>query len=196
MSARRAEAAFSLTELLFATLLCSVIAAGLAGITSLAFRGRSRLVTRASTHDSAVLVRRAVSAALDTATYVQLPSAGALSGALTAWDNVDSDGSSPIVAGRPRRFSHLCADAGQERFYLYEGEYPKPAFSCGDSPEGVERMLVAGGAGMWIIPRFYRPAGESNLVQFDVGVRADGTAAEADRSASVQGAMGISHAKD
>jgi prepilin-type N-terminal cleavage/methylation domain-containing protein len=196
VSARRAQAGFSLTELLFATLLFSVIAAGLAGITSLAFRGRSRLVTRASAHDSAVLIRHAVSAALDTATYVELPSAGALSGALTAWDNVDADGSSAIIAARPRRFSHLCADAGQERFYLYRGDHPKPAFSCGDSPEGVERMLVAGGAGMWIIPRFYRPAGEANLVQFDAGVRADGTASEADRSASIQMEMGISHAKD
>ena len=169
MMRRPSQPGFTLLELLVAVALFGVMAAGLASFNGMVFGDQYRKFADLTVANGATLVRRAFDSAMGSATYIQDPSTGAATGYLTAWANLDADGSTPLVAGAPVQFSHLCLDADHQQIYLYQGSYPKPDFSCGDSPASVTRMPLAGGPGSQSASlAFYRPGG--NLVQMTCGM--------------------------
>jgi len=164
MISRSRQLGFTLTELLVAVALFAVILGGMAAIYGTAFGDQYRRFADLTVANGATLVRRAFDSAMGSATYIQDPAAGASTDYLTAWTNLDADGSTPLVAGAPVQFSYLCLDSAAQRIYLYQGSLPKPAFSCGDSPFAVTRVSLAGGPGFANTSlTFYRP--DPDLVQ-------------------------------
>jgi prepilin-type N-terminal cleavage/methylation domain-containing protein len=169
MTTRACEAGFTLTELLIAVVLFAVMVAGLSGIYGMVLRDQYRKFADLMVANGATLVRRAFDSSMGCATFIQDPASGASTDYLTAWTNLDADGSTPLVAGEPVQFSQICLDGAGQQVYLYQGSFPKPDFSCGDSPAGVARTPLAGGPGFQSAGlAFYRP--EPDLVQMTCAV--------------------------
>ena len=166
---RSRRSGFTLVELLVAVALFGVMTIGLFAFYGMVFSNQFRRFADLTVANGATLARRAFDAAMGSATYIQAPSAGTMTDYLTVWTNLDADGSTPLVAGAPVQFSQLCLDSAEQQIYLYQGSYPKPAFSCGDSPAAVTRMPLAGGPGFQSTNlAFYRP--EPDLVQMTCGI--------------------------
>ena len=169
MMPRSRRPGFTLTELLVAVALFSVLLGGFAAFYSMVFSNQCRRFADLTVANGATLVRRAFDLAMGSATFIEEPSAGASTDYLTAWTNLDADGSTPLVAGVPVQFTYLCLDGTGQQIYLYQGFFPKSDFSCGDSPDGVTRMPLAGGPGFQSTSlAFYRP--EPDLVQMTCAV--------------------------
>ncbi|MCX5795197.1 MAG: prepilin-type N-terminal cleavage/methylation domain-containing protein [Elusimicrobia bacterium] len=169
MRSRFSRSGFTLTELLVAVALFTVMVGGLAAFYGMVFSNQYRRFADLTVANGATMVRRAFDSAMGSATFIQDPSAGAATDYLTVWSNLDGDGRTPLVAGAPVQFSHLCLDDAAQRIYIYKGSFPKPAFSCGDSPAAVARMPLAGGPGFRSAGlAFYRP--EPDLVQMTCGI--------------------------
>lgn len=172
----KAPAGFTLAELLMAMALFGLMMAAMAGIQAMASRTQAQQVSDTLVEGAATLAREAVGRALAGASCVSTPSAGAASDKLTAWENVDPEnGSSPLVPGEDRAFSHLCMDGGSS-LHLYSGGYPMPLIACGAEVSGVEHVLVAGGANLAVSARFYRPPDSANVVLVDYTVETAGAA--------------------
>jgi prepilin-type N-terminal cleavage/methylation domain-containing protein len=178
------QAGFTLMELIVAVALFGVMVTGFAAFYSMAISNQYRKFADLNVANGATLVRRAFDSAMGSATYIQEPSRGGATDYLTAWTNLDADGVTPLVAGVPVQFSQLCLDGVSQRIYLYQGNYPKPDFSCGDSTGTVIRMPLAGGQGFQNTTlTFYRP--EPDLIQMTCGITLTDTQG-LNHSASVQ----------
>ena len=106
MMKRSCQPGFTLLELLVAVALFGVMAVGLASFNGMVFGDQYRKFADLTVANGATLVRRAFDSAMGSATYIQDPSTGAATGYLTAWANLDADGSTPLVAGAQVQFSH------------------------------------------------------------------------------------------
>jgi prepilin-type N-terminal cleavage/methylation domain-containing protein len=169
MMPRSGRPGFSLVELMVAIALFAVVAGALAGFYGMVFGNQYRRFADLTVANGETLVRRAFDTAMGSATYLQSPSSGTAAATLTAWTNLDADGRTPLVTGAPVQFSTLCLDGAGQQIYLYQGSFPKPDFSCGESTATVTRMLLAGGPGFQNTSLvFYRA--QPNLVQMTCGI--------------------------
>jgi Tfp pilus assembly protein PilW len=195
---KRPISGFSLVELLVATLICSFMTVTLIEINATAFRSQTRLFSDAAIENSATNVRRAVATALGSATFLEVPNAGApLTNVLSVWDNTDPSDGSPMV-GNTRTYTYLCADAAGNNFYKYRGSvvWPagRPAIVCGQAAAGATQTFVAGSNNFLIRPRFFLPATETNHVQADCGIELRVSRLRYDKTISMQIQMSIRHA--
>lgn len=176
MTTPRSAAGFSLVELLVAVALFGLVAAALAAIEGTAFRNQARLLSQNAAADAATLSGRALRRAAHTASYLQSPPVGAASSSLTLWDNVDpADGSSPLIASAPRRYSHFCL-AGDGSLHLYRGAWPFLGAFCGGSAPagGSHETLVGGLSGLSAWATFFRPSRPSLQVSYRVTLKRPG----------------------
>ena len=186
---------FTLIELVVSVALFSVVMAGIGSISMAVLRHQTRLLVASSFDNATTLARRSLTAALQDATYVAAPPSGIAGGVLTTWTNLDDDGVTRIVPGRPSRFTHHCVSADASLLHFYSGAAPMPAIACGGDYSGVFHTVLAGGAGYRLAARFYRPPEAANLVEAGVSLsllRADGSRRDAD----VQVKVITRHAKD
>jgi prepilin-type N-terminal cleavage/methylation domain-containing protein len=186
----KGRAGFSLTELVIAIGLFSVIMAGIGSFMGNVVRGQARLMTDNILDNAATVGRRSVLVALQSATCVLQPAAGGVSTELTALSNAQDDGVTPLSPAAPVRFTHLCVAANA--LHLYTGSGAAPAVVCGEPGPG--HVQLAGGAGFRMTASFSRVGRALNEVQADLDLSLD--KAGSSRSVAVQEKVVIRHASN
>ena len=197
MTSRRASPGFSLVELMIALGLFTAIAASLLAFQGMVLGSRNRSLGQTTLGNHVTIIRRAFAAAVESSSYVARPGPGASSPALTALSNCADDGVTPLAAGLPATFSHLCVDAAGQNIYLYQGAAPAPAIVCGADPgAGVTRTAVAGGEAFAVTTiNFNRPL-DTTLVQLDLLMGLDVSGAHSEKSMSIQAALNHAQASN
>ncbi|MBI5208625.1 MAG: hypothetical protein HY927_01470 [Elusimicrobia bacterium] len=161
----------TLAELLICAALFMVIVGGAFELMTFGLKAHLRAAASTTLAAEDALVRQAVAGAVDGASQIAMPAPGSNSPVLTVLHNYDSSLGDRLASEAPVRFFHLCLDPGRGRLYRYDGTGTGFSLTCGlDPPEGVGRVLVAGGEGCRIRMDFSRPGGINNLVRMEFAI--------------------------
>jgi hypothetical protein len=163
----------TILELVISIAIFSMAIMALIVIEAMAVRRQTHSIAKMILDNHASMIGAWIRNALISASYIQSPALGATSPSLTAWENVHPEDGSPIDPSLRRSFRHFCVhvvssgppEQAQSDFYLYEGSWPMPVFSCGALPPlGVQRIPVAGAVrGLSLSTTFRRPS--NNVLQ-------------------------------
>ena len=172
----RGSPGFTIPELLVSILLFAFVSASLTSLQATFLRDHPRTLAQSAVQSDATRAGRALRAAAETASYLEIPGPGASNiEQMTLWRNLDARTNAPVLAGQAARYSHFCVSLSAQ-LYLYEGDAPMPVIDCGVSPDG---LLLAGNPDrdLSISARFNRPVGENNLLQIFTTSRIEANAA-------------------